>query len=773
MIYKMQASEITRVTYGKIVLLALCLAVYTSFSVSQKSGISNFTSIFNVLPTANADVLFDYSGEVPDGVVQYWTSFTIKPTPTHIKKLPMGSEPQFANSIAEPTSPSPIVEPKTKKTKTAQARTEKKSKSPKTAPISSVAKSQPSTIKVESAPKSITRLSSSDHVPKYDEPQLRSAKAKADSSSPETMPEEPVKTVNSSSESVPDTSKSKTKADSKIAKSDSDYVPIPDSSPLPDSFSVADLVPKPEPVITVERTENAWDVIRSGFAFAELDNKTVRQYEKFYSKNPKTLAKIVERAELYLPYVVAEVEKKHLPMELALLPVIESAFNPRAYSKAGAAGLWQFMPSTGKQYGLERNWWYEGRRDIIASTDAALRHLQDLSDVFDDDWHLALAAYNAGMYGVQRAIKSNEKRNKPTDYSSLKLHRETRHFVPKLVAVKNIVLNPKAFGVTLPFIPMNPKFEIVEFDFQVDLGIVAASTRIQEYKLSQLNPGLRRIITPPEGPHRVLVPSADYQRVMSWKASLLPSDAVTSILYHVKSGDSLGVIADRYNVSVAAIKSVNSKNSDLIRIGELLRIPTPTSLARNNLSINGNGDIVYHVVSGDSLSLIAQRYDVSVLDLKSANLLSSDMIRVGQKLHIPVPGSADTRGKTTATAEQPKPNRNQQYVVYNVVSGDTLYHIAQRYRVSVAQLRVANSLSSDRIQVDQKLKVPVSGTTASRAQPFFSGTATRYSYTVKSGDTLWGIAREHETTVSDVMEWNGIDRDSTLQKGQKLIIFVD
>ena len=768
----MQASEITRVTYGKFVMLAISLTVYTSFSISQKLEIDGFSSIFNLIPTANADVLFDYSGEVPDGLVQYWTSYTIVPTPTHAKKLPMGGEPQFANSIVKPISPSSIVEPKKKKTKTAQVQTEKKSKSPETAPISSVAKSQPSTIKVESAIKSLIRLFGSDRVPKYEEPQLRSVNVKSEGSSPETKSEDSVKTVKSSTGNVPDTSDSNIQTDSKVAKGESDYEPIPDTSPLPDSFSIADLVPKPEPVITVESTENTWDRIRSGFAFAELDNKIVRQYEKFYSKNPKTLAKIVERAELYLPYVVKEVEKNNLPMELALLPVIESAFNPRAYSRAGAAGLWQFMPSTGKQYGLERNWWYEGRRDIIASTDAALRHLQDLSEVFDNDWHLVLAAYNAGMYGVQRAIKSNQKRNKPTDYSSLKLHRETRHFVPKLVAVKNIVLNPEAFGVTLPFIPMNPKFEIVEFDFQVDLGIVAANTRIQEYKLSQLNPGLRRIITPPGGPHRVLVPSADYQRVMSWKSSLLPSDAVTSILYHVKSGDSLGLIADRYNVSVAAIKSVNSKTSDLIRIGELLRIPTPTSLARNNLSINGDGDIIYSVVRGDSLSLIAQRYDVSVLDLKSANLLSSDLIRVGQKLHIPVPGSADTRGKTTAVAEQPKPNRNQQYVVYNVVSGDSLYKIAQRYQVSVAQLRITNSLSSDRIQVGQKLKVPVSGMTASRGQSFFSSTATRYSYTVKSGDTLWGIAREHETTVSDVMKWNGIDRDSTLQKGQKLIIFV-
>ena len=523
-------------------------------------------------------------------------------------------------------------------------------------------------------------------------------------------------------------------------------------------------------------SDNVWDRIRSGFAIAELDNEIVRKYEKFYTDNPKTMARIIERAKHFLPHIVSEVERNNLPLELSLLPVVESAYNPRAYSRAGAAGLWQFMPFTGKQYGLTQNWWYEGRRDVIDSTDAALRHLYDLSQVFDNDWHLVLAAYNAGMYGVKKAIKRNQKRNKPTDYSSLKLKVETKHFVPKLIAVRNIVSNPEAFGITLPFLAMEPQFEVIEFDFQVDLGIIAAETNIQEYKLARLNPGLRRIVTPPNGPHRVLVPPMNYRDVMKWKSTLLPSHAVTTVLYSVKKGDVLGTIAENHNVSVSAIKSVNSMNSDLIRIGELLRIPQPAALARNEITTDGSGEVIYRVRKGDILGTIALKYDVSVSAIKSANVLYSDMIRVGQKLRIPVPGSRTIHGKTTAKLNSPAPIQSQHFVDYVVSSGDTLYGIAKIHGITVAYLRVSNSLSSDRILVGQKLKIPVNDAqtskTAATVKQRELAPNMRYVYTVRAGDSLWKIARIHQTKISNLEKWNNIDRDDKIHSGQRIIIYV-
>ncbi|MDE0309255.1 MAG: LysM peptidoglycan-binding domain-containing protein [Acidiferrobacterales bacterium] len=523
-------------------------------------------------------------------------------------------------------------------------------------------------------------------------------------------------------------------------------------------------------------SDNVWDRIRSGFAMDDLDNKIVRKYETFYSRNPKTMAQIIERAQQFLPYIVSEVEQHGLPLELALLPIVESAYNPRAYSRAGAAGLWQFMPYTGKQYGLTQDWWYEGRRDVIDSTEAALRHLYDLSQVFGNDWHLALAAYNAGMYGVQRAIKRNQKRNKPTDYSNLRLNRETRHFVPKLIAVKNIVSNPEAFGLTLPYLAMQPGFQVIEFDFQVDLGIIAADTRIQEYKLAKLNPGLRRTVTPPNGPHRVLVPRGHYGKVMKWKSTLAPSHAVYTVFYSVKAGDALSTIAQKHNVSVSAIKTVNSKDSDLIRIGELLRIPHPTGLARSDIETNANGDVIYRVKKGDILGRIALKYDVSVSAIKSANLLYSDLIKVGETLRIPIPGSRSIHGKTVAKSDSSNRSGHQQYIVHTVRSGESLYVIAKFHGISISSLRNANSLNSDSVQVGQNLRVPVNNTEISKtAATTDQGgiiPSAVYVYVVRSGDSLWTIARNHQTSVSNLEKWNDIDRRDKIHSGQRIIIHV-
>ena len=197
-----------------------------------------------------------------------------------------------------------------------------------------------------------------------------------------------------------------------------------------------------------------------------MDNKLVRKHVKFYSEQPEYFERILKRASIYLPYIYQKVDSMGMPSEIALLPIIESAYNPRARSRAGAVGLWQFMPFTGKQYGLKQNWWYEGRRDIIASTAAALDYLNHLYLMFDNDWTLALAAYNAGENGIHRAIRKNQNQNKSTRYSDLKLKQETSNFVPKLIAVKKIIANPEAYGIDLPKLSSEPAFEIVQFNFQ-------------------------------------------------------------------------------------------------------------------------------------------------------------------------------------------------------------------------------------------------------------------------------------------------------------------
>ena len=461
---------------------------------------------------------------------------------------------------------------------------------------------------------------------------------------------------------------------------------------------------------TGNRSEDLWQQIRDDFGFPEMDNRLVRKHVKFYSERPEYFERTLKRASLYLPYIAQKVNSMGMPSEIALLPIIESAYNPRARSRAGAVGLWQFMPFTGKQYGLKQNWWYEGRRDIIASTAAALDYLSHLNLIFDNDWTLALAAYNAGENGIHRAIRKNQDQNKSTRYSDLKLKQETSNFVPKLIAVKKIIANPEAYGIDLPKLSSEPAFAIVQFNFQVDLAILAHRTRIQKYELEQLNPGLRRNVTPPSGPHRILVPSEKQGRVVSWISDLHPSHAVVTAMYLVKPGDVLGAIAQRYNVSVASIKSINSMKSDLIRIGELIRIPNPSSISQHAEYINqdkkAGGQFIHQVELGEVLGTIAQRYNVSLAKLRTVNSLNSDLIQVGQKLRIPIPNT-----------------------------------------------------------IGQFASTPVAG--------YNLTTGTRYIHKVKLGESLWGIARLYQVNVTNLLNWNDIDSGTYIHPGQSIVVYVN
>src|SRR3974390_2259568 len=216
----------------------------------------------------------------------------------------------------------------------------------------------------------------------------------------------------------------------------------------------------PRPVDLARPADDLWDRIRGGFAMDNLDSPLVGVRERWYAGQADYLKRMVERSKLYLYYIVEEVDKRGMPTEIALLPMVESAFNPMAYSRSHASGLWQFIPSTGKKHQLTQNWWAAARRDIIASTNAALDYLQSLYDLYGD-WHLALASYNFGENGVARAIERNRVKGLPTDYQNLKAPSETRGYVPKLQALKNIIANPEAFGITLEPIPNEPYFATV------------------------------------------------------------------------------------------------------------------------------------------------------------------------------------------------------------------------------------------------------------------------------------------------------------------------
>src|SRR5205823_8539721 len=255
---------------------------------------------------------------------------------------------------------------------------------------------------------------------------------------------------------------------------------VPDSPSLPSAFEDLDDVPLPDP--------DLWQRIRKGFALEALDSPLVAEHEAWYSSRPEYIKRFVDRGSLYLHCIVGQVEKRGMPMEIALLPVIESAFAPKAASRAKASGLWQFIPSTGKSYGLTQDWWRDNRNDVVAATDAALNYLQRLYDMFGS-WELALAAYNCGEGCVSRAIAWNQRKGLPTDYLSLtKLPSETQSYVPRLIAVKNIVLSPPSYGIELESVPDEPYFTAVKAPAKIDVKVAAKLAGMTEEEFVALNP---------------------------------------------------------------------------------------------------------------------------------------------------------------------------------------------------------------------------------------------------------------------------------------------
>ena len=395
-----------------------------------------------------------------------------------------------------------------------------------------------------------------------------------------------------------------------------------------------------------------WERIRAGYALPPLDSHLVGVHERWFERNPEYVENMVSRARYYLFYIVEEVEKRGMPMEIALLPAIESAYKPHAYSRARAVGLWQFIKSTGRIYGLEMNWWYDGRRDVMASTQAALDYLEKLYGQFND-WQLALAAYNCGEGKVERLVKENRRKGLPTDYASLKkLPRETKNYVPKLMAMANIIADPAKHNLQLSAIPNTEYFARIETDGQIDLGVVAKLTEMPVDELFMINPGYQRWITDPKGPHALLVPADKKDSVIDGLSKLADTDRVQWARHEVKRGDTMSRLAGRYQVTVEAIRSANSMPSNHLAIGQNLLIPVsankvalaavqPPAYVRSTTVRSGSANgksvkIVHRVRAGESLWSIARKYRVYVHQLREWNLLDDgeSVLKLGQRLLI-------------------------------------------------------------------------------------------------------------------------------------------
>jgi membrane-bound lytic murein transglycosylase D len=473
---------------------------------------------------------------------------------------------------------------------------------------------------------------------------------------------------------------------------------------MPDSQStVAGLTPEQYP--------DVFDRIRAGFKLEDVDHRQIDQQLAFFANNPQYLERVFGRASLYMHHIVKEIEARGMPLELALLPVVESAFEPYAQSWVRANGLWQFMPGTGERFGLKQDWWYDGRRDVIASTSAALDYLQYMHDEFFDDWLLAIAAYNCGEFRVQREVNNNRAKGLPVDFFSLRLPAETRAYVPKLMAMRRLVANPEDYGIAFSPIPNEPYFVKVDIGGQLDLTLAAELAGITLDEVYELNPGFHRWATDPAGPHFLLLPRDTADAFKRNLELLTPDERVRVSIHKVKSGESVASIAKKYKTQPIVIRDMNQlDNAAPLVVGSQLRVPT------------------------------------AVVNLPAKVMLAAARVDGGRN------------GRRPA--------------VHVVRSGDSLWRIAKRHRMDVATLARLNGMRpGDTLRAGQKLVLNGRGSAGAASGGSSSGSR-QVSYKVRSGDTLSRIAQVFGVTVSDLVSWNGISRQTTLKPGQRLTVNV-
>lgn len=477
--------------------------------------------------------------------------------------------------------------------------------------------------------------------------------------------------------------------------------PAGDANPL----GIQDTAPETQP----SAETSLWQRLRDGFTLEDhINNSRVDSQRAWFANHQAYLDRVAVRAQRYLYYITQQAEQRKMPLELALLPVVESAFDPFAYSRSHASGPWQFIPSTGRHFKLTQDWWYDGRRDIVASTNAALTYLAQLSNRFDGDWLLALASYNAGAGTVSRAIRRNKRKGLPTDFWHLDLPRETSAYVPKLIAVAQLIADPKKYGLTLVDIPNEPYFDVVDTGGQLDLSQAAKMAGISVQELYMLNPGFNRWATPPNGPNRLLIPVQHTSTFETALADLPVDQRVTWNRYVIRSGDSLISISHKKNVPVATLKRVNHLSNSLIVAGDTLLIPGghgtadgdyASALEKTLISHNqpsGKRLTTYKVRSGDSLWTIARHHKVSIKDLMAWNHLNHrSLLHPGQQLKLYGGKSQQARDTT-------------RQVRYSVRNGDSLYAIASRFNVSVSAIQRWNSISAKKyLQPGQRLTLYV------------------------------------------------------------------
>lgn len=455
--------------------------------------------------------------------------------------------------------------------------------------------------------------------------------------------------------------------------------------------------------------DNVWARLVDNFELQGCDEHEISlTWANWYADHKAYMTRVMKRAQPWIYFIAEELERRGMPGELALLPIVESAYDPFAYSSGRALGTWQFIASTGKYYGLRQDWWYDGRRDVWSSTHAALDYLEHLNKKFDGDWLLALAGYNSGENRVARRVKSNLKKGQPADFWNIRLPKETKGYVPKLLGLTCLFQDPESYDFELPKAPNQPVIAVVEMETQSDLVLISQLSEVSIDVLFSLNPGFSRWATSPSGPWRVVLPLEAASKLEQH----LASDATPALMKWdqvlVENGDTLSGLAARHHVPVSVLRTTNNLNSDMIRVGQKLRLPRDEQMLVDPLYVSAANElqklqsgliaserITHRVRPGESLSVIARRYNVSVRELQNWNNISNPKkLRAGATLTLfqsPAPAPVNVRSGP---------------IKHTVQRGDSLWSIARHYNVRVNDLLRWNDLSkNDIIQPGQSIKI--------------------------------------------------------------------
>ena len=425
-----------------------------------------------------------------------------------------------------------------------------------------------------------------------------------------------------------------------------------------------------------------WERIRRELTIKIPDDQIAATsiYRERLYKNQSAVNRISKSGQRYLFHTLSRAQELDLPVELALLPFVESEFDPYAKSVDGATGIWQFMPATGKEWGLKSNWWYDGKKDVLASTEAALKFLSYLHQKFDEDWLLAMAAYNTGPTRVNRAIRKNKMQDKGIRFWDLDLPKETTAYVPKLLVLCELISNPKSFEVNLPSIANRPYFQRVKIPGQLDLMQAADLAGLKPETIYELNPGFNQWATDPSGPHYLLLPIGVSDRFITQLESLDENDLVRWDRYKIRRGDSLSRIASRYKIEVAVLKEINGMNDDLIIAGKEIMVPRGSAWADKQ----SPREQLYIVLKGDTLWNISRKFKVSIEDLVLWNELNLEKpLQINQEIKI---------FSRYERIRQDLPSRELKTMLYPVKSGDTISRIASKFEISPQKIQEWNEI---------------------------------------------------------------------------------